>query len=103
MQRVLPGVDRGAGRRAGRGRIGRGEQQAFIGEPIHVRRGVADGDAAAVEAGIPPADVIHQEDQDVGLLAGLRRQRRELGCAALSCSGCWITGYMLSAGFTSFR
>ena len=78
MQRVLAGVDRRARRRAGRRRVGRGEQQALVGEPVHVRRRVADRDAAAVEAGVHPADVVHQEDQDVGLLAGLLLERCEL-------------------------
>jgi hypothetical protein len=83
MQRVLPGVDGGAGRRAGRRRIGRGEQQAFIGEPVHIRRGIADRDAAAIEARVSPADIVQQEDHDVGLLAGLRRQACELGLRRL--------------------
>ena len=78
MQRILAGMDGGAGGRAGRRRIGRGQQQTLGRQPVHHRRGVADRDAAAVEAGVHPADIVHQKDHDVGLLAGLRRQRREL-------------------------
>ena len=103
MQRVLPGVDGGARRRAGRRRIGRGQEQAFIGELVHIRRGIADSDAAAIEARISPADVIQQKNYDIWLLAVFAAKPASFACATLSCSGSWTTAYILSAGFTSLR
>jgi len=78
MERVLPGMDRGAGGRAGGRRIGRGEQQTLIGESVHDRRGVAHRNPAAIEAGVHPADVVEQKNHDVGLLAGLLGKCGEL-------------------------
>jgi hypothetical protein len=92
MERVLPGMDRGAGGRAGGRRISRGEQQALTGEPVHHWRGVADRDPAAVEAGIHPAHVVEQKDHDIGLLAGLLGERGEL------CRRCLVLLGMLDHG-----
>jgi hypothetical protein len=78
MQRVLTRMDGRARWRAGGGRIGRGQQQPLIGELVHGRGGIAHGDAATVEAWIAPADIVHQENEDIRLLAGFLGKLREL-------------------------
>ena len=78
MQRVLSGVQRGARRRARWRRVGRRENEAFVGKLVHHRRGIADRGAAAVEARVHPADVVHQKDENVGFLAGLCLKRCKL-------------------------
>ena len=42
--------------------------QAAARDLVEVRRRRADGDAAAVAAEIAPADIVHEIDEDVGLL-----------------------------------
>ena len=78
MQRILSGHEGGATGRAGGRRVGGRKDQACIGEPVHYRRGIAHRLSAAVESRIHPADVVHQEDKDVGFLAGLLLQGGEL-------------------------
>jgi hypothetical protein len=78
VQRILTRMDGGSRRRAGGRRIGRREEQPFAGELVHHRRRIADGGAAAVEAGIHPANVVHEEDEDVRFLTGLLLERRQL-------------------------
>ncbi len=63
-----------ATRRAARLGVIVGEQHAFLGELIEVRR-LAGHHAAVVSADVPHADVVAHDDDDVGLL-GLRQRRR---------------------------
>ncbi len=72
-------MQRGAGRRAGRFGIAGGKLQAAARDPVEVGRRGADRHAAAIAAEIAPADIVHQVDQDVGLLLA----RCELACRDL--------------------
>jgi hypothetical protein len=69
VQRILPGVDGGAAWRAGGRRISGGEDEGFVGQLIHYRGRITDGNAAAVESRIHPSHIVQQKDKDVGLLA----------------------------------
>ena len=66
--RYAAGVQRRARRRAGGFGIAGGKLQAAARDLVEVRRRRADGDAAAVAAEIAPADIVHEIDEDVGLL-----------------------------------
>ena len=71
MDRILAGQDCRAGRRAAGLGIGGGQDQPFGGDLVDIGGCAADRDATAIEAEVHPADVVEQEDEDVGLLAGL--------------------------------
>ena len=77
--RQPPGHDRGAGGRARRLAVARGEQQALPCELVDVRRGRADRDPAAVAAEVAPADVVHEDHQHVGPAPGACDELVELG------------------------
>ena len=70
--------DGGAGGRAGRLGIGRGQHETLAGETVDLGRGRADRDAAAIDAGIAPAHVVDQKDEDVRLASETFFERREL-------------------------
>ena len=74
-------------RRAGRLAVARREQQPLPGEPVDVRRRCADRDAPAVATEVPPADVVHQDDQDIGPPTGPCREGLELGGRRLGATG----------------
>ena len=77
------GHDRRPGRGTGRLAVTRREHQPVTGEPIDVRCGSADGDAAAVAAEIAPADVVHEDHQHVRTAAGTGDERVEFGLRVL--------------------
>lgn len=64
------GHERRPRRRARRLGVARRELQATACQPVDVRGGSADGDAAAVAAEITPAHVVEQDHQDVGAATG---------------------------------
>jgi hypothetical protein len=67
-----------AGRADGGGGLGVGEAQPFAGEPVDVRRG--DFGYGVVTADIPVAEVIGEDEDDVGWGGGSRCVgRRERG------------------------
>ena len=78
--RQLAGDEIGAARRAARLGVIVGEQHAFGGELVEVRR-LARHDAAVIGADIEPADVVAHDEDDVGLAArgGGRGRLRRLG------------------------
>ncbi len=65
----LAGDEVGAPRRATRFRVVVGEEHAFLGELVEVRR-LAGHHAAMVGADVPHADVIPHDEDDVGFLVG---------------------------------
>ena len=72
--RVAPGVEAEAGRRAGRGaRVGVGEPDALAGQPVEVGRLDVRG---AVRGEVGPAQVVTQDEQDVGPRARRPRAAR---------------------------
>ena len=52
------------------------QPEAFIGQLVHAGCGSAANDPAPVESGLSPAEVVHEDNDDVGLLPGycMRRQ-----------------------------
>ena len=68
----LPGDERRAARGAGLLRVVVGEDRAFLGDAVDVGRAVAHH-AAVVGADVPVADVVAEDDEDVGLLRALAR------------------------------
>src|SRR5262245_7234883 len=69
----------GAARRGARWlRVARREPEAAPGEGVDGRRRRPHGDAAAVAAEVPPAYVVEENDQDIGLLARARGECGEL-------------------------
>ena len=79
--RQLAGDEVGAAGGAARLRVVVGEQHAFGGELVEVRR-LSRHDAAAVGADVEPADIVAHDDEDVRLLGVLGeggRSRRESG------------------------
>jgi len=59
-------------------RVGRGEDETLVRDAIDVGCRIAHGLAAAVEAEVAVADVVEQENDDVGTLAGFLLQRFQL-------------------------
>ena len=104
----MPGDEGGAPRRAARLGVERGQAQAFLADPVDVRRRHAH-QVAAVGRDVEPADVVAEDDEDVRLgrllrgggggKAGDRQQAGErgseatksefvfIGCGVLSSSG----------------
>src|SRR5262245_18422771 len=72
------GSQRCARRRAGRLGVTRGELQAVSGDLVEIGRRRADLNAAAIATEIAPADVVHQEDENVRLLLPPLQMLREL-------------------------
>ena len=85
--RHAAGHQRCARRRAGRLGIAGRELQAAAREPVEVRRRRAHRHAAAVAAEVAPADVVHQENQDVGPLAAARDEIGDLLSGSLRLGG----------------
>ena len=75
----LAGDERGAPGGAGLLRVMVGEDRAFLGDAVDVRRAVAHH-AAVVGADVPQPDVVAEDDEDVGLAA--RAPRPALGGGA---------------------
>ena len=65
--RVAAGHDRGPRRRALRLNIKVGQAQALRGESVDPGRRCSADDPPAVEAGLAPAEVVHEDQDDVGL------------------------------------
>ena len=80
--RQLAGDEVGAARGATRFRVIIGEQHAFGGDLVEIRR-AACHHAAVIGAEIPDADVVAHDDDDVGLLPGGRRGAGCCACAGL--------------------
>jgi len=73
----LPGDERRASRRAGLLRVVVGEDRTFLGEAVDVGRAIAHH-AATVGADVPVADVVAEDDENVGfLLLRVRGRARE--------------------------
>ena len=82
-QLTVPHGQASGEQRAARGRtrwlrVGRQEMQAFASQAVHVGRGRAGQQAAAVDAEVAIAHVVHEEDQDVRLFPGLLLQLGQL-------------------------
>jgi hypothetical protein len=71
--------DGGARGGAGGLGVGGGEDEALVAQFVHGGGGGAHGRPAAEDAEVAVTHVVHQKDQNVGLLAGLLLQRGELG------------------------
>ncbi len=63
--------DRGPRRGAGRLRVARGQQLAAPGQPVDVRGWRPDRHSPAVTTEVTPAHIVEEDEQDVGLPAGV--------------------------------
>lgn len=86
--RIAPGVQAEPGRRAGRRpRVGVREAHALPGQPVQVRRPDVRG---AVGGEVRPAEVVAEDDQEIGTLSGRgggTRLERTLGRGGFGCFG----------------
>ena len=93
--RQLAGDEVGAARRAARLGVVVGEEHAFGGDLVEVRR-AARHHAAVIGADIPDADVVAHDDDDVGSL--LRRWLRHAGAPAAPDNATDVSVALMSGG-----